>query len=170
MRADACSKIEENLVEFVEHTASAALRKEMQAHLDACARCERLVKDFSELWGELSPHARQDPPESFRPSLERAARALEDHPFRSGAFVTGFLGLLRPAALSLAVLFAVLAGSQLGGLQERYFPGEQLSELSPELKREAYAASYLEPFADIPEGSLADFYLGNEPPEEDKKQ
>jgi anti-sigma factor RsiW len=168
MRADECSQIEENLVEFVEQTAPAALRKEMQAHLAACSRCGRLVKDFSELWGELSPQARKDPPASFRPSLERAARALEEHPIRSSAFVSGLLGLLRPAAVSLAVLLAVLAGFQLGGLQERYLPDAQLSGLPPELKQEAYAARYLEPFTDIPEGSLADFYLGNEPSEVDK--
>jgi len=78
-------------------------------------------------------------------------------------------GLLRPAAVSLAVLIAVLTGFQLGGLQGRYAPGPQLSELSPELKQGAYAARYFEYFTDIPEDSLADFYLGAETSDEDKK-
>jgi len=82
--------------------------------------------------------------------------------------VSGFLGLLRPAAVSLAVILAVLAGFQLGGLQERSSPGEQLSGLTPELKQEAYADRYLKSFTDIPEGSLADFYLGGKPSEEVK--
>ena len=42
-------------------------------------------------------------------------------------------------------------------------------ELSPELKQEAYAARYFEYFTDIPEDSLADFYLGAETSDEDEK-
>ena len=168
MRTAACRKIEERLVELIEHPAPSELRKEMQAHLAECPRCERLAQDFSALWGELVPRARKEPLVSLWPSLERALNAREEHPFRSSAFFKGFLGLLRPAAVSLAVLLAVLVGLQLGGLQGSYAPGLQLSELSPELKQEAFAAYYFEPFTDFTEGSLADFYLGAEPSDEDK--
>ena len=169
MRTAACRQIEERLVELVERSAPSELRKEMQAHLAECPRCERLARDFSELWGELGPRARREPPVSLWPALERALDTREEHPFRSSAFLKGFLGLLRPAAVSLTVLLAALAGFQLGGLQGRYAPGPQLSELSPELKQGAYAARYLEYFTDIPEDSLADFYLGAEPSGEDKQ-
>jgi hypothetical protein len=110
MRTAACRQIEERLVELIEHSAPSELRKEMQAHLAECPRCERLARDFSELWGELGPRARREPPVSLWPSLARALDTREEHPFRSSAFLKGFLGLLRPAAVSLAVLIAVLAG------------------------------------------------------------
>ena len=167
MKTAACRKIEEHLVELIEHSAPSETQKEMQAHLAECPRCERLVQDFFELWGEMGLRARREPPVSLWPSLEKAVRAFEEHPSRSSAFVTGLLGLLRPAAVSLAVLLAVLAGLQLGGLQGSYAPGPQLSEHSPELKQEAFAAHYLKPFTDFTEGSLADFYLGAEPSDED---
>ncbi len=169
MRTAACRQIEERLVELIEHSAPSELRKEMQAHLAECPRCEKLARDFSELWRELGPRARREPPVSLWPSLERALDTREEHPFRSSAFFKGFLGLLRPAAVSLAVLIAALTGFQLGGLQGKYAPGPQLSELSPELKQEAYAARYFEYFTDIPEDSLADFYLGAETSDEDEK-
>ncbi len=80
-----------------------------------------------------------------------------------------FLGLLRPAAVGLAVLVTALAGFHLGNPQGEYGALPQLSELSPELREEAYTAHLLEPFRDIPEGSLAEFYLGIESPDEEKK-
>jgi hypothetical protein len=126
------------------------------------------VRDFSLLWEELSTPREKERPVSLWPSLERKLRARRERRFRSGAFITGFLGLLRPAAVSLAVLIAVLAGIQLGRPRGESASGLRLSELSPELKAEAYASLYLEPFSDIPEGSLADFYLGAEAFEEER--
>jgi hypothetical protein len=168
MRAADCKKLEEHIVDLIEHSLPSELQKEMQAHLADCPHCERLVRDFSDLWEELGLRVRREPPESLWPSLRLRLEAQWEHPFRSSAFLTGLLGLLRPAALSLAVLLAVLAGFQLGGPRGEYASGLQITELSPELRQEAYASFYLGPFTDIPEGSLADFYLGAETLDEEK--
>jgi hypothetical protein len=69
--------------------------------------------------------------------------------------------------VGLAVLLAVLAGIQLGNPRGDLLPAPQRSGLSPELDHEAYAALYFEPFRDIPEGSLAEIYLGDENLNED---
>jgi len=167
MQTQGCRKLKEHLVGLVEGSLSPDLREEIQDHLSDCPRCTSLVTEFSALWGELGTCARREPPESFWPALEESLQTLEQHPFRSGTLFTGALGLLRPAAVGLALLFAALAGFQLGNPQGKFAPAPQLSKISSVPEQAAYAAFYLEPFTDIPEGSLADFYLGAEPSDEE---
>ena len=167
MDSQNCSKLKEFLVELAEDSLSPELKEEMLAHITECPGCEKLFHDFSELWEELSLPAGREPTVSLWPNLERAIGARKRHPLRSGPPVQGFPGLLRPAAVGLAVLLAVLAGFQLGNPRGDYLPASQRSGPSPELNHEAYAALYFEPFRDIPEGSLAEIYLGEKNQNED---
>ena len=168
MKTQSCSKLEGYLVELTEGSLPPELQDEMREHLAGCPACSELFREFSALWGWLSPQARRDPPASLWPSLERALASSQRFPFRSRPSFAGFPGLLRPAAVGLAVLLAALAGFQLGNPQGKVDPPQLFSDLSPDLKKDAYAAFYLEPFTDFPQGSIAELYLGTESPDEDE--
>ena len=163
-----CKALEENLVGLIEDTLPAELGEELQAHLTGCPRCERLAGEFSAMWNALGIRAQTDPPLPLWPSVEQRLEARKAHPFLEGAILSRFVELLRPAAASLAGLLAVLAGLQLAGPAGESGSFPRPAELAAELKAEAYTSLYLEPFADIPAGSLADFYLSPESPEEDE--
>lgn len=169
MKNPSCGKLEERLVELAEGSLPPDLRRDVQEHLAGCPHCKRLYHNFAELWEVLSPPARKEPPVALWPALEKALETQERHPFRTSAPMMRIFGLLRPAAVGIAVLVTALAGFHLGNPREEYGAFPKLSEPSLELKGVDYAAHLLEPFRDIPEGSLAEFYLGIDPQDEDKK-
>jgi hypothetical protein len=169
MKTQSCSKLESCLVELAEGSLTPELQREMNGHLADCPSCLKLFQGFAAVWEELSPRPKREPPASLWPSLERALDANHRFPYRSRPLFAGVRSLLRPAALSLGVLLAAWAGFQLGNPQGIFDPSPRFSELSPGLRKEAYAAFYLEPFTDFPEGSLSKLYLGIESPNEDKK-
>ena len=162
-----CSLIEEHLVDLIENKVSAELQKDIQSHPDECFRCKRLIKDFSELWSELSSHKRREPSISFWPALEKIIKEYEHHPFRSRKIYTGFIGLLRPVAISLVFLIGIFLGFQLGNIPDRSELGSKSRKSTPDISGEIYTALYLEDLADIPLGSTADFYLGVEDSDEE---
>lgn len=168
MRKVSCRLIEEHLVDLIENRVSAELQKDIQSHLDECFRCKRLIKEFSELWSELSSHKRQEPSTSLWPVLEKTIKEYEHHPFRSRKIYTGFTGLLRPVAVSLVFLIGIFSGFQLGNIPDRAELGSKSGKSTPDISGEIYAALYLEDLADVPLGSTADFYLGADDSDEGK--
>ena len=155
-------------MDLIENKVSAELQKDIQSHLEECLRCKRLIKDFSGLWSELSPQKRREPSISLWPSLETAIKEYEHHPFRSRKIYTGFIGLLRPVAISLVFLIGIFSGFQLGNIPYRSELGSKPGKPTPDISGEIYAARYLEDLADVPLGSTADFYLGAEDSDEGK--
>lgn len=144
-----CRKIAENLIAIVENIIPESQKKEIQDHLAACPRCNRLVKNFTRTWEELSVPEKRGPSEEFWPGLVAKIQAAEEPPLRE-KIIIGFKDSLRPVAVGLVLLFGILFGYQLGNMRQREtVPSEMLS---------VYAEQYVEEFLDFPEGSVGDFY------------
>jgi hypothetical protein len=168
MRSKPCRLIDEHLVDFIEHKASADLQKNLQSHIEECPRCKQRVTEFSELWSKLSPQFRKEPSFSLWPSLEQAIRECEAHPFRFSEIYRGFVRTLRPAAMSLIIIIGIFFGFQIGNTPDNSELEPLQSNLRPGISPEIYFSQYLEDFKDIPLDSTAAFYLGDNKPDEDK--
>lgn len=168
MKKVSCRLIEEHLLDLIESKAPAELQNDIQSHLVECFRCKQLIKDFSEMWSELSYHKRQVLSTSLWPVLEKTIKEYEQHPFRSRKIFSGLVGLLRPVAISLVFLIGIFSGLQLGNIPDRSELGSKSGKSTPDMSGEIYAARYLEGLADIPLGSTADFYLGADDSDEGK--
>jgi len=145
-----CNEVEESLIEFVEGKLPDILKAEILEHIQSCAKCDRIVREFSLIWQDASVRVRRGPSVSFWPNLVEKIQTDEKPRQLWEQIIVGFKRSLQPAAVSLFLLVGALLGYRLG-----YVP-EDTGKL---ISGEEYFVEYLEEFQDFPLGSAGDFYL-----------
>jgi hypothetical protein len=156
-----CQNIVNHLIDIVENNLPESLKKAILDHLALCPQCNRLVQSYSHAWKGLSTKEKLEPSESFWPELLAKIEASEkSQPFRE-KIITGFRNSLRPAAVSLILLFGVFFGYQLGTAHR--------PETSPSEMSSQYIEQYLQDFQDFPYGSVGDFFTKYEIPLQEEK-
>ncbi|MFC2164101.1 zf-HC2 domain-containing protein [Acidobacteriota bacterium] len=145
-----CKKVEERLIDFVEKTLPDIQKAEIKDHIQSCADCDRLVREFYTIWQRISTRERKAPSRSFWPMLIQRIQTDEKPQQFWENIVVGFKRSLRPAVVSLFLLVGAYLGYHLG-----YVPVDTGKLISGE----EYFVEYLEEFQDVPLGSAGDFYL-----------
>ncbi len=164
MKKSSCTWIKKHLVSLGESTLPPDLQKEIRMHLRDCPRCDKLAREFSLLWNELAPRKGPEHPVSLWPGLERAIKEQTGRARKARGFSQRIPGLLRPVAAALGLILAIGTGWELGRPGTGTKSQLRLEQTGTE---EMYISEYLEPFRDIPVGSLADLYLDSESSDED---
>jgi hypothetical protein len=154
-----CQKIAENLIDIIENRIPESEQKGIQAHLDACPRCSRLVQSFARVWTELPTAEKLTPSDRFWPVLYAKIQDLEKPLSLGDRILAGLRNSLQPAVLGLILLFGIYFGNQLGN---RPSIETTLSEMS-------HIEQYLQDFEDIPDGSVSDFFTKYEIPIKEEK-
>ncbi len=164
MEKSSCTGIKNHLVSLCESTLDPDLQKEIRKHLRECPRCDKLARKFSVLWNELAPRKGPEYPISLWPGIERSIQEQTGRARKTRRFSQRFPGLLRPVAAALGLVLAIGTGWELGRPGTAMKSQLRLGQTGTE---ELYISEYLEPFSDIPVGSLADLYLDSESSDED---
>jgi len=152
-----CKKVEDVLIDYVEGTLPDILRAEIDAHIQSCTKCDRLIREFSPLWQSFSTQEKEAPSRSFWPDLVQRIQTDEKPEKIWSHIALGFKRSLRPVAIALLFLLGAFFGYQLGHVPEN--DGRAISG-------KEYFAEYLEAFQDFPLGSAGDFYLMYSVPEQ----
>ena len=167
MKTFSCSSIKRHLVQLSEQTVSQNKLLKLQAHINQCPRCEKLVAEFAALWGGLVPQRETDLRVSLWPSLDQAIKAPSSKTQGNKNVFQRIPGLLRPAAAALCFSFALWVGWELGSPSFISGYDSQLHLMDENVLEEIYISEYLEPFSDLPLGSLADIYLDSDSPDKE---
>lgn len=167
MKTPSCTQIKKHLVSLCENTLPPDLLKEIRLHLSQCPRCEKLAQDFLGLWNDLATQKEPEHRVSLWPGLEQAIKEQVGKSRRIRGFSQRLPGLLRPAAAALGLVLAIGTGWELGSLPHGSPTDFSFSMLWENSSEEMYISEYLEPFSDVPVGSLADLYLDSDSPDKD---
>ena len=167
MKTSSCTWIKKHLVPLCEKTLPPDLIKEIRVHLSECHRCEKLTQDFSELWSNLATQKEPEQRITLWPALEHAINEQTGKSRRTKGFSHGIPVLLRPAAAVLGLVIAVGTGWELGSPPHGQSTETRFSVSGQAISKEMYISEYLEPFSDLPVGSLADLYLDSDSPDKD---
>jgi hypothetical protein len=119
------------------------------------------MKSFAHAWEGLSTKEKFELSETFWPELLAKIEASEKSQPLLEKIIAGFRNSLRPAAVSLILLFGVFIGYHLGTTPR---PETSQSEMSSQ-----YIEQYLLDFQDIPYGSVGDFFTKYEIPIQEEK-
>ena len=104
------------LNDYVEETATADERREVDAHLATCDACRALVDDLRAIRGTAGSLPHRDPPARVWPRLERAVRLEQEHHhdvarrLRPSARLTPSRYMLPWLAAAAAIVIAVYVG------------------------------------------------------------
>jgi len=145
-----CKRVKQNLIDFVERELPDVLKGEIEEHLRSCAKCDRIVREFSLIWQDVSARERRSPSASFWPDLVERIQSDENPRQVWEQIILGFKRSLRPVAVTLLLLGGAFFGYQVG-----YIPKDTGKTFSGE----EYFVEYLETFQDFPLGSAGDFYF-----------
>jgi anti-sigma factor RsiW len=96
-----CNRFESKLIAYMDGKASGAERREVEAHIAACAACRSRVKEFGALWGMLDEMPAVQASQAFDVQL-RARIAVEPAPKSFWAWI------LPPPRLALSVSLLLL--------------------------------------------------------------
>ncbi len=66
-----CERVEKRLIAYLDERASAAERRDVEAHLDACAACRTRAEEFRALWSVLD----EAPAVEVSPAFDARLRA-----------------------------------------------------------------------------------------------
>lgn len=154
-----CRKIAENLIGIIENNIPESQKKGIQDHLTACPRCNRLIQSFAHEWKDLATAEKLTPSDRFWPELSAKIQDYEKPLSLWDKIFAGLRNSLRPAAVSLILLFGVFFGYQLGK--------EPRAETSR--SEMLYVEHYLQDFQDFPDGSVSDFFTKYEIPVQEEK-
>jgi predicted anti-sigma-YlaC factor YlaD len=154
-----CQKTKEKLIDIIENNIPESEKKGVQDHLAACSRCNQLIQSFARAWEELGTAEKLKPSDRFWPVLSAKIQDYERLLPLRDKILAVLRNSLRPAILSLILLFGVYFGYQLGN---RPRIKTTLSEMS-------HIEQYVQDFLDNPEGSVSDFISRYEIPIKDEK-
>jgi len=157
-RKKACHVVERNLVDLAENNLDKETHQKIQEHLEHCERCARLSRHFIGAWQDLSSPEELSLSQATLANLMKKVVASDEHPSRWPEVFISVRRFFRPAIASLLLLAGVLAGHELGKISR--------DRARPE---DSFAARLLQSFEDIPQGSVADFYVGRQIVEKEKK-
>ena len=157
-RKKACHVVDRNLVDLAENHLDKETRQEIQEHLEHCDRCARLSRDFIGAWQNLSSPEELNLSPATLANLMKKVAASDEHPFLSPEVLISVRRFFRPAIASVLLLAGLLAGYELGKISP--------NDARPE---DPFVARLLGSFEDIPRGSVADFYVGRQTLEKEKK-
>ncbi len=157
-RKKACRLIDRNLVDLAENHLDKETRQEIQEHLERCERCARLFLDFARTWQNISSSEELPLSSAALANLMKKVVEYDEHPSLWPEIVISAGRFFRPAVASLLLLAGVLAGHELGKISR--------DRARPE---DSFAARLLRSLEDIPPGSVADFYVGWQTLEKEKK-
>ncbi|MBN1223913.1 MAG: hypothetical protein JXB23_11755 [Candidatus Aminicenantes bacterium] len=138
------------MIDFVEKSLPEVLQIEIEEHLRECAKCNRLVRQFSPIWKDFASRERKAPSTSLWPALIEKIQAEKKPQLLRNKILAGVKNSLRPAVATLILLAGMFFGYHLGNVPDD--AGELVSG-------QGYFSEYLETFEDFPPGSVGDFYL-----------
>lgn len=150
--------VERNLVDLAENNLDKETHQKIQEHLEHCERCARLFLDFARTWQNISSPEELTLSSVSLANLMKKVVAYDEHPSRWPEVRISIRRFFRPAVASLLLLAGVLAGHELG----------RISRDRARLD-DSFAVRLLGSFEDIPPGSVADFYVGRQILEKEKK-
>jgi hypothetical protein len=143
-----CQEVANHLIDIIEENMPASQKKAILDHTAVCPRCDRLLKDFSRVWQDISTAEKRTPSEGFWPGLLAKIEARErPRPFRE-KMIAGLRISFRAAAVSLILAFGIYFGYYLGNTPSM----ETAQSDVPSFEQ------YIRDFQDFPEGSVSDFY------------
>jgi predicted anti-sigma-YlaC factor YlaD len=145
-----CQKVKNSLIDIIEKNIPESQKKAIQDHLECCPQCNRLVDRFARIWNELSVTGKSIPLEKFWPALLAKIQAYEKPRGLQEKMLAAMRNSLRPAAVSLILLFGIFIGYQLGNIPRMDTAQSEMLSV--------YAEQYVQDFQDFPEGSVGDFY------------
>jgi predicted anti-sigma-YlaC factor YlaD len=114
-----CRKIRASLVSLLEDRLSGEQQAGVEHHLRTCPGCQRLLREFSFLWGELEHPPRIQSSPWFWTRLSRKLTECEeqDKPLRE--WLRKLAHRARPAIASAAILACVFLGYWLGSFPQQ---------------------------------------------------
>ncbi len=157
-RKKACRVVERNLVDLAENHLEKEIFLEIEEHLQLCERCARLSRNFTCAWQNIFTQEELTLSSVSLANLMKKVVAYDDHPTRWPEIFIFVRRFLRPAVASLLLLAGILAGHELGKISR--------DGTRPE---DSFAGRLLQNFEDISPGSVADFYVGRQIVEKEKK-
>jgi hypothetical protein len=150
-RKNICREVERNLVNIVEKRMDNETLDIIQGHLAACRRCAQLCQRFSRTWQNIALQNERPSSPSFFSNLLKRVVAYDEKQSPSRAVFVSLRRLLRPAVAILLLVAGILAGYEMGNITRK--------ESRPE---DPFIGQLLGSFEDIPEASVADFYVSRQ--------
>jgi len=143
-----CQNVTKHLIDITDGGIPESSKNAILHHIATCPRCDRLVKEFTRIWQDLSKAGKRAPSDNFWPGLLAKIEALEKpRPLRE-KMLAGLRISFRTAAVGLLLSFGVYFGYQLGNTPPVETTRWDISHLE----------QYIQDFHDFPEGSVSDFY------------
>lgn len=135
------------------------MRVEVDAHLQRCAACRRVLERAGRLSAFLTGTPAPPVPEQFAERLVALAKQRQEQAGVARAIQAWWPRLSMPtrATAAAALALALISGLAAGWRSAQLFPDKNFASPSPKANPLAgYSLDYL---ADVPEGSLAASYL-----------
>ncbi len=151
-----CEFIKKNMTDIVEKTLTPDKASEVEAHLESCSHCARLVTRFAQEWLAWGQQERVQSSPAFWFKLQQRINKTEAQEVGVASLVLGGLCRLQPVAAVAIVVACVLAGSQAGMLAAR--TGTVTSQVQTNSSTEQVFQYYLGGLDDSPSGSVGAFY------------
>jgi hypothetical protein len=155
-----CQIVEISLIDYLEHRVPDRLREKVEKHLRGCTACADLVQKISLLWREFDQKKRIEPPPTLWTAIQNRLEGVKEKVPVRNKILFGLKRNFRPAAVLLLLLAGIFFGYHLGYVPDasgRISSFESAGDKSPE---EMFVKNYLKDFQDIPDGSMADVYMG----------
>ncbi len=154
-----CRKIKKHLFSYVEGNLGPGRRAVLENHFQACLRCRTQAQELHQLWKELDIWEKKSPLPGLWPALHQRVKDFDIKGLESLPKSVDFNRLLRPAAAVLLLLLGATFGYFLGSYPQEKWPAAYAERSQAAVSEEAYIASYLEDFWDVPQRSLSGFYI-----------
>jgi predicted anti-sigma-YlaC factor YlaD len=150
-KTNICREVERNLVNIAENRMDDEILDIVQGHLAACRRCACLCQQFSRTWQNIALQNERPSSPSFFSDLMKRVLAYDEKPSRWKDVIVSLRRFLRPAVAVLLLVAGILAGYEMGNVTRK--------EPRPE---DPFVGQLLGSFEDIPQASVADFYIGRQ--------